>query len=67
MCGIAGIIGRLDEHNLAALEQMSSAMVHRGPDDSGRDCIIAPCQPSRTSQPIGGRSEYRWGDVPVAA
>src|ERR1700726_4545330 len=35
MCGIAGIIGRLDSHNLAALERMSGAMVHRGPDDSG--------------------------------
>jgi asparagine synthase (glutamine-hydrolysing) len=35
MCGIAGIIGRLDDFNLAALERMSGAMVHRGPDDSG--------------------------------
>jgi asparagine synthase (glutamine-hydrolysing) len=35
MCGIAGIIGRLDEPNHAALERMSGAMVHRGPDDSG--------------------------------
>src|SRR6516225_8935313 len=35
MCGIAGIIGRLDDHNLAALERMSRAMVHRGPDDRG--------------------------------
>jgi asparagine synthase (glutamine-hydrolysing) len=35
MCGIAGIIGRLDELNRAALERMSDAMVHRGPDDSG--------------------------------
>src|ERR1700757_3905603 len=35
MCGIAGIIGRLDDLNLAALERMSAAMVHRGPDDSG--------------------------------
>jgi asparagine synthase (glutamine-hydrolysing) len=35
MCGIAGIIGRLDEHNRAALERMSDAMVHRGPDASG--------------------------------
>jgi asparagine synthase (glutamine-hydrolysing) len=35
MCGIAGIIGRLDDHNRAALERMSGAMVHRGPDDSG--------------------------------
>jgi asparagine synthase (glutamine-hydrolysing) len=35
MCGIAGIIGRLDEPNRAALERMSEAMVHRGPDASG--------------------------------
>jgi asparagine synthase (glutamine-hydrolysing) len=35
MCGIAGIIGRLDEPNRAALERMSRAMVHRGPDASG--------------------------------
>jgi asparagine synthase (glutamine-hydrolysing) len=35
MCGIAGIIGRLDEPNRAALERMSDAMVHRGPDASG--------------------------------
>ena len=31
MCGIAGIIGRLDEHNRAALARMNDAMVHRGP------------------------------------
>ena len=35
MCGIAGIIGRLDNRNRAALERMSDAMVHRGPDASG--------------------------------
>jgi asparagine synthase (glutamine-hydrolysing) len=35
MCGIAGIIGRLDDLNVAALERMSKAMVHRGPDASG--------------------------------
>jgi asparagine synthase (glutamine-hydrolysing) len=35
MCGIAGIIGRLDEANRAALERTSDAMVHRGPDASG--------------------------------
>jgi asparagine synthase (glutamine-hydrolysing) len=35
MCGIAGIIGRLDEPNRAALERMNDAMVHRGPDASG--------------------------------
>src|SRR5262249_33224339 len=31
----AGIIGRLDEPNRTALERMSDAMVHRGPDASG--------------------------------
>jgi asparagine synthase (glutamine-hydrolysing) len=35
MCGIAGIIGRLDDSNRAALERMNDAMVHRGPDASG--------------------------------
>jgi asparagine synthase (glutamine-hydrolysing) len=35
MCGIAGIIGRLDASNRAALERMSGAMVHRGPDARG--------------------------------
>jgi len=35
MCGVAGIIGRLDDGNLAALARMSDAMVHRGPDASG--------------------------------
>jgi asparagine synthase (glutamine-hydrolysing) len=35
MCGIAGIIGRVDEHNRTALERMSDAMLHRGPDASG--------------------------------
>jgi asparagine synthase (glutamine-hydrolysing) len=35
MCGIAGIIGQLDEPNRAALERMNNAMVHRGPDDNG--------------------------------
>jgi asparagine synthase (glutamine-hydrolysing) len=35
MCGIAGIIGRLDDANRAALERMNNAMIHRGPDASG--------------------------------
>jgi asparagine synthase (glutamine-hydrolysing) len=35
MCGIAGIIGRLDESNRAALQRMNQAMIHRGPDASG--------------------------------
>jgi asparagine synthase (glutamine-hydrolysing) len=35
MCGIAGIIGRLDEANRAALTRMNDAMRHRGPDADG--------------------------------
>jgi len=35
MCGIAGIIGRVDESNRAALRRMNDAMVHRGPDAGG--------------------------------
>ena len=35
VCGIAGMIGQLDEPNRAALQRMSDAMVHRGPDASG--------------------------------
>jgi asparagine synthase (glutamine-hydrolysing) len=35
MCGIAGIIGRIGDRNRAALERMSDAMIHRGPDGHG--------------------------------
>jgi asparagine synthase (glutamine-hydrolysing) len=35
MCGIAGIIGRIDNVNRVALERMSDAIAHRGPDASG--------------------------------
>ena len=35
MCGIAGIIGRLDEKNRAALRRMNDAIAHRGPDAEG--------------------------------
>lgn len=35
MCGIAGIIGRLDPTNRAALARMNDAMLHRGPDAHG--------------------------------
>ncbi len=35
MCGIAGIVGQLDESNREALARMSRAMVHRGPDGEG--------------------------------
>jgi asparagine synthase (glutamine-hydrolysing) len=36
MCGIAGIIGRIDDRNREALDRMASAMAHRGPDGDGR-------------------------------
>ena len=35
MCGIAGIVGRVNDTNRAALGRMSAAMVHRGPDGDG--------------------------------
>lgn len=35
MCGIAGIIGRIDDTNRAALARMSAAIEHRGPDAAG--------------------------------
>ena len=35
MCGVAGIIGRLDEKNRAAIARMNGAMTHRGPDGTG--------------------------------
>jgi len=35
VCGIAGIIGRLDDANRDALRRMSGALVHRGPDAEG--------------------------------
>ena len=63
MCGIAGIIGRLDEPNTTALARMSGAMVHRGrmpaghgfprrtPEDGARCWPIAGSQ-SSTSHPL---------------
>jgi asparagine synthase (glutamine-hydrolysing) len=35
MCGIAGLIGRIDGTNRAALRRMSDALSHRGPDGEG--------------------------------
>src|SRR5947208_13733762 len=35
MCGIAGILGRLDNDNRAALARMEQALSHRGPDATG--------------------------------
>ena len=44
MCGVAEIIGRLDDHNRAALERMNNAMVHRGPDGSGTWVSTPDCR-----------------------
>lgn len=38
MCGIAGIIGKLDQANRTAMERMNDAMRHRGPDANGIWC-----------------------------
>ncbi|HVO20918.1 MAG TPA: asparagine synthase (glutamine-hydrolyzing) [Anaeromyxobacter sp.] len=35
MCGIGGVIGRVDDANRAAVRRMSTAMAHRGPDGEG--------------------------------
>jgi asparagine synthase (glutamine-hydrolysing) len=35
MCGIAGLIGRLNDANREALARMSAAQAHRGPDGTG--------------------------------
>ena len=35
MCGIAGILGRTDDRNRAALDRMGAALGHRGPDGGG--------------------------------
>ena len=40
VCGIAGIIGRIDDGNQSALRRMGAAMAHRGPD--GEQAWISP-------------------------
>ncbi|MFT3915035.1 MAG: asparagine synthase (glutamine-hydrolyzing) [Anaeromyxobacteraceae bacterium] len=35
MCGISGIVGRLDQRNREALARMHGALKHRGPDGEG--------------------------------
>lgn len=35
MCGIAGIIGHIDDANRDALQRMNQSMLHRGPDGEG--------------------------------
>ncbi|HTX48077.1 MAG TPA: asparagine synthase (glutamine-hydrolyzing) [Caulobacteraceae bacterium] len=44
MCGIAGIIGRVDDANRVALARMNEAMVHRGPDGSGTWVSAPDCR-----------------------
>ena len=58
MCGIAGILGRLDEPNRAALQRMSDAMVHRGPDDMG----LGP----RRRTPMAGARCWRFAGSPFS-
>jgi len=51
MCGIAGLLGDVSAVNRAAVDRMSAALHHRGPDDAGvwtsepdaagRGCILA--------------------------
>src|SRR5713101_2807653 len=35
MCGIAGLVGRLESQTPAILARMTAALRHRGPDDEG--------------------------------
>src|SRR6516165_9412829 len=35
MCGIAGIVGQINDKNRSALKRMNDAMKHRGPDGEG--------------------------------
>lgn len=35
MCGIAGIVGQINDKNRSALKRMNDAMQHRGPDGEG--------------------------------
>ena len=38
MCGIAGAVGFVDRDVIEAVQRMSDALVHRGPDGSGFWC-----------------------------
>ncbi len=44
MCGIAGAVGFVDRGVIEAVERMSDALVHRGPDGSGFWCSTAEMQ-----------------------
>jgi len=35
VCGIAGVIGRINEDNRRAVRRMARALAHRGPDGEG--------------------------------
>jgi len=52
VCGIAGIIGRIDDANQAALRKMGTAMCHRGPD--GENIWISPPNESQTDESQNG-------------
>jgi asparagine synthase (glutamine-hydrolysing) len=51
MCGVAGLLGRIDEDNRRAVRRMAAALRHRGPDgegfwtgkadDRGHGCLLA--------------------------
>src|SRR6185503_3621904 len=51
MCGIAGLLGKVNPDNAAALQRMTRAIAHRGPDgegfwtspvdDRGHGCMLA--------------------------
>ncbi len=65
MCGIAGVIGKLEAGNREAVQRMSAAMVHRGPDaegswesspdEGGRGAMLA-APPAVHPRPVAGRS-----------
>jgi asparagine synthase (glutamine-hydrolysing) len=44
MCGIAGAVGFVDRGLIEAVERMSDALVHRGPDGSGFWCSTSEMQ-----------------------
>ena len=44
MCGIAGAVGFVDRGVIEAVERMSDALVHRGPDGSGFWCSTSEMQ-----------------------
>lgn len=53
MCGLAGIVGRVGEANRAALQRMTDAMAHRGPDGDG--IWMGPADPRGWGVMLGHR------------